>query len=58
MRSIVDKARKSTSISAVLEPLVRRLIEKHKNKTGQVVRFYKIDKSEVFFYFINPEVKE
>ncbi|CAK3493093.1 Site-specific integrase [Vibrio crassostreae] len=58
VRSIIDKARKSTSISAVLEPLVRRLIEKHKNKTGQEVRFYKIDKSEVFFYFINPEVKE
>ncbi|GAB3535071.1 site-specific integrase [Photobacterium alginatilyticum] len=55
VRNIIDKARKSTSITTVLEPLVRRLIDEHKNKTGQEVRFHKIDGNDVFFYFINPE---
>lgn len=55
LKNIIDKARKSTSISTVLEPLIRRLIKEHKKKTGQEVRFYKIDGNEVFFYFINPK---
>ncbi|MGF1862960.1 hypothetical protein [Photobacterium profundum] len=55
VRNIVDKARKSTSISTVLEPLVRRLIDDHKKKTGQEVRFHKIGENEVFFYFTNTE---
>ncbi|GAM62066.1 hypothetical protein JCM19232_6371 [Vibrio ishigakensis] len=55
MKNIIEKARKSTTISTVLEPLVRDLIEKHKISTGQEVRFHKIEGSEVFFYFVNPE---
>lgn len=54
VRSIINKARQSTNISTVLETLVRRLIDEHKEKTGQQVRFCKIDGNEVFFYFIKP----
>ncbi|MGK0271346.1 MAG: hypothetical protein ACI88H_002004 [Cocleimonas sp.] len=55
VKNIINKARKTTSISTVLEPLVCRLIDEHKKKTGQEVRFYKIDEKDVFFYFVNPE---
>ena len=54
VRSIINNARQSTKISTVLETLVRRLIDEHKEKTGQQVRFCKIDGNEVFFYFIKP----
>jgi len=55
VKNIIKKARKSTSISNVLEPLVRELIEEHKNSTGQEVRFHKIEGNEVFFYFVDSE---
>jgi hypothetical protein len=51
INEIIDKARKTTTIYTVLEGLVHELIDEHKKKTGQVVRFYKIADNEVFFYF-------
>lgn len=48
---IIDEARQSSSIELVLEPLIRRMINEYKSKTGQEIRFYKIDDKEVFFYF-------
>jgi len=55
IQKIVDKARESSSVITVIEPLVRKLIEDHKAKTNQHVRFFKIDGDDVFFYFTNPE---
>tara|TARA_R110001583_G_C5668839_1_gene410510 strand:- start:6396 stop:8408 length:2013 start_codon:yes stop_codon:yes gene_type:complete len=52
--NIIEKARKTTSIALVLEPLIRTMIDEHKSKTGQEVRFYKIEGEEVFFYFCKP----
>ncbi|RZQ53757.1 hypothetical protein C1E23_07780 [Pseudoalteromonas phenolica] len=49
--AIVDKARKTSNISTVIEPLVQKLISEHKEKYKQEVRFCKIDGKEVFFYF-------
>lgn len=51
INEIVTQARKSSTVYTVLEGLVHDLIAKHKEQTGQVVRFYKIDNNEVFFYF-------
>jgi len=51
IRSIVDKARKTSNVSTVIEPLVQKLIAEHKEKTKQEVRFSKIDGEDVFFYF-------
>ncbi|MGY3922839.1 hypothetical protein LA366_10990 [Aeromonas jandaei] len=55
IQDIVNRARKSSTIYTVLEGLVHDLITEHKNRTGQVVRFYKIDNNEVFFYFKNND---
>lgn len=52
---IVNMARKSSTIYTVIESLVHDLITEHKTRTGQVVRFYKIDNNEVFFYFKNND---
>lgn len=54
INNIIEEARKSTSISLVLEPLIRTMIDEHKAKTGHEVRFYKIEENEVFFYFVSP----
>lgn len=54
VNNIIDKARKTTSTILVLEPLIRTMIDEHKSKTGQEVRFYKIEGEEVFFYFCKP----
>ena len=51
VQNIVDKARRSREITTVLEHLVHSMIEEHKDKTGQEVRFHKIDGGNVFFYF-------
>lgn len=51
IHSIVDQARKASNISTVIEPLVRKLIDEHKEKTKQYVRFCKINGEDVFFYF-------
>jgi len=51
---IIKDARQSSSIELVLEPLIRSMIDEHKLKTGQEIRFYKIDDKEVFFYFCTP----
>jgi len=51
IRSIIDKARKTSNVSTVIEPLVQKLIAEHKEKTKQEVRFSKIDGEDVFFYF-------
>lgn len=55
VKKIVEQARKTSSVSTVLEPLVRDLIKEHKTETGQEVRFCKIDGQEVFFYFTGTE---
>lgn len=55
INNIIKKARKRTRTFIILEPLVRQLIDEHKAKTGQEVRFKKIEGHEVFFYFIDPE---
>ncbi|MBB1276920.1 MULTISPECIES: hypothetical protein [Pseudoalteromonas] len=49
--AIVDKARKTSNVSTVIEPLVQKLISEHKEKTNQEVRFCRIEGEEVFFYF-------
>ncbi len=51
IKNIVNKARKKTSVSLVLEPLVRTLIKEHQKKTGQNVHFRRIGDSNIFFYF-------
>lgn len=51
---IVSQARKSTEIVAVLEPLIKQMINEHKQKTGKEVRFRRIDGKDIFFYFCNP----
>jgi|GEM_PF-977767 len=55
IQKIVRKARQSSSVTTVIEPLARELIEKHKAKTKQQVRFHKIDGDDVFFYFTQSE---
>ncbi len=55
IKNIVSEARKRSSVSIILEPLVRNLIEQHKNKTGQQVRFHKISGNQIFFYFTDSE---
>ena len=52
--NIIGDARQSSSIELVLEPLIRSMVDEHKLKTGQEIRFYKIDDKEVFFYFYTP----
>jgi hypothetical protein len=52
---IVNEARKSCNVVTVIEPLVRKLIDDHKFKNNQQVRFFKIDHNEVFFYFVDLE---
>lgn len=51
---IVSQAKKSTEIVAVLEPLIKQMINEHKQKTGEEVRFSRIDGKDIFFYFCNP----
>ncbi|CAK2489579.1 Integrase [Vibrio crassostreae] len=51
VKRIVNKAREKASVSLVLEPLVRTLIEDHKKKTGEHVRFRRIGDNNIFFYF-------
>jgi hypothetical protein len=53
--SIVEQARKASNISTVIEPLVKKLIAEHKEKTNQDVRFCRIDGEGVFFYFSEKE---
>ncbi|WP_421866617.1 hypothetical protein [Motiliproteus sp.] len=53
--SIVEQARKASKISTIIEPLVKKLIAEHKEKTNQSVRFCKIDGEDVFFYFSDKE---
>lgn len=53
--AIVDKARKTSNVSTVIEPLVQKLISEHKEKTNQEVRFCKIEGEDVFFYFSGKE---
>lgn len=52
---IVKEARQNSSVTTVIQPLVRKLIEEHKAITNQQVRFFKIEQNEVFFYFIDNE---
>lgn len=49
--AIIDKARKTSKVSTVIEPLVQKLISEHKEKTKQEVRFCRIEGKNVFFYF-------
>lgn len=51
---IVNQAKNSTEIVAVLEPLIKQMINEHKQKTGKEVRFKRIDGKDIFFYFCNP----
>ena len=51
---IVRQAKKSTETVAVLEPLIKQMINEHKQKTGEEVRFSRIDGKDIFFYFCNP----
>lgn len=51
IRAIVDKARKTSNVSTVIEPLVQKLISEHKEKTKQEVHFCRIEGEDVFFYF-------
>lgn len=55
---LVNKARKSSETILVLEPLIRKLIDDHKLKTGEEVRFKKIDGNDIFFYFCTPGGKK
>lgn len=55
IKSIINDARSKTEVTVILEPLVRKLIDKHKTKTGQQVRFHKVSGKDIFFYFTNPE---
>jgi hypothetical protein len=54
VQGLIESARKVTDIATVLEPLVYNMIQEHKSKTGQEVRFSKIEEDDVFFYFIDP----
>ena len=51
---IVRQAKKSTETVAVLEPLIKQMINEHKQNTGEEVRFSRIDGKDIFFYFCNP----
>jgi len=51
IRAIVNKARKTSNVSTVIEPLVQKLISEHKEKTNQEVRFCRIEGVKIFFYF-------
>ncbi|NNG83130.1 hypothetical protein [Acinetobacter sp. ANC 5378] len=51
---IVNQAKNSTETVAVLEPLIKQMINEHKQKTGKEVRFKKIDGKDIFFYFCSP----
>ncbi|KGJ90849.1 site-specific integrase [Colwellia psychrerythraea] len=51
IRAIIDKARKTSKVSTVIEPLVQKLISEHKEKTKQEVHFCRIEGKDVFFYF-------
>lgn len=51
---IVNQAKKSTETIAVLEPLIKQMINEHKQKTGKEVRFRRIDGKDIFFYFCSP----
>ncbi|OBU24345.1 hypothetical protein [Photobacterium aquimaris] len=55
IHTIVNKARKTSNISTVIEPLVQKLISEHKEKNKQEVRFCKIEGENVFFYFIDKK---
>lgn len=52
IQAIIDKARNTSNVRTILEPLVQSLISEHKEKTQQEVRFCRIDNEEVFFYFV------
>lgn len=53
VQNIVHKARQSRNVVTVLEDLVIDMIHEHKAKTGEEVRFRRIDGKNVFFYFTN-----
>jgi len=53
---IVSQAKKSTETVAILEPLIKQMINEHKQKTGKEVRFRRVDGKEIFFYFCNHGV--
>ena len=46
---IVRQAKKSTETVAVLEPLIKQMINEHKQNTGEEVRFRRIDGKDIFF---------
>ncbi|MBE4464862.1 hypothetical protein HJ014_09205 [Vibrio parahaemolyticus] len=55
VHQIINEARSKAKTSVILEPLVRQLINEHKETTGQEIRFKKIEGNSVFFYFVNPK---
>ncbi len=57
VRSIINNARQSTKISTVLETLVRRLIDEHKERTGQQVRFCKLMETKFSFTLLNHKTR-
>ena len=57
VKNIIRQAREETKVSIIIEDLVHTLISDHKKNTGQEIRFKKIGKQDVFFYFQTKEVK-
>ncbi|RLU01651.1 hypothetical protein [Ketobacter sp.] len=55
VKKIINTARQKSQISTILEPLVQDMISEHKAKTGDTVRFHRINGENVFFYFSKTE---
>ncbi len=51
---IVNQAKESSDTVIILEPLIKQMITEHKQKTGEEVRFKRIDEENIFFYFCTP----
>ncbi|WP_219702210.1 hypothetical protein [Marinomonas lutimaris] len=51
IKEIIYEARKTSKISIIIEPLVKKLISEHKEKYQKEVRFLRIDGEGIFFYF-------
>lgn len=55
IKEIITNARAETNVSTVLEGLVYHMIEEHQKKTGQEVRFHRIEGEDIFFYFSSTQ---
>jgi hypothetical protein len=51
IKEIIQEARKTSKISIIIEPLVKKLISEYKEKYQKEVRFLRVNGEGVFFYF-------